>query len=448
MESAAKVFQITKQTLPNSLEAERAVIGGVLMDGAAIEKVLEVLSPDGSEFYHPIHIKIFTAMTQMHANTEPVDVVTLNDKLKDADLQAVGGISYIVELFELTPTAANIRYYARIVKEKAVRRWLIAQSNEVIRSAYSDDNIEEVIENAQRSFVTSGFVSKNAFSDIKSLSIDTYNELETLYTGAYSHSGLVTGFRDLDNALGGLQKGDLIILAGRPSMGKSSLSCQIATYLAQEGARVGYFSIEVGARQLIKNIVAVQGRISTERFRDGSFTNSEWDEVRKVFGEIAGTSFLIDDTSRTSNEIVRQARRMYADGGLDIIFIDHLQELRNRTRHENRNLEVDAICSDLKALAKELDIPVVLVSQLSRAVEARGGDCRPRLSDLRDSGSIEQKADVVMFVYREDYYREHIDKSGVAEIIIAKHRNGPTGTVKLKWVEEQIRFTNLILRLS
>ncbi len=433
-------------TLPQSPEAEKCVLGGVLLEGTAIEKVLEILAPDGSDFYHSPHRHIFKAMVSMYKKQEPIDFVILVSRFEGTEeLYSVGGPAYLAELVEFTPTAANIVYYARTVKEKTIRRWLITQANEVIEGAYSEGTeISELIETAQKRFTAAELIGRKAFVNIDVLIRETYDEFEKLRDTARPFRGLSTGFDDLDVALGGIQKTDLLIVAGRPSMGKSSLCCQIATNLARDGKKVGYFSIEVGSRQFVRNILAAQARIETSRFRNVSFRPEEWNEITRVGADLLDTKFLIDDRSRTSQEIVRQVRRMYAEGGVDIVFVDHLQEVRSSSKSERRDLEVDMICGDLKALAKELDIPVVVVSQLSRKVEDRGGDCRPRLSDLRDSGSIEQKADVVMFVYREEYYKGQASKEpGVAEIIIAKHRNGPTGSIKLKWFEQHIRFDDL-----
>lgn len=430
--------------IPNNLEAERCVLAGMMLDPAAILKVLDTLSADGNEFYHPAHKRIFKSMTALHEKGKPVDVITVLDALSGTDtLSTLGGPSYLAVMTEALPTTANIGYYAKAVKEKALRRRVIVEAQELAQEAFEEGSIttDELIESAQKRFIGLDTGEKKPFHPIRRLLKEGFDEFERLHREKGSITGLKTGFHTLDFILGGLQKTDLIIIAGRPSMGKSSLCCQIATEMAKEGKRVGYFSIEVGRGQVIKNIFAAQGEINTIRFRGGDFTEEEWGGVSRTMNELIETTFSIDDQSRTSQDVVRQARRMKLEHGLDIVFIDHIQEMREKGRHENRNQEVDLIASALKALAKELDIPVVVVAQLSRKVEDRGGDFKPRLSDLRDSGSLEQKADVIMFVYREDYYfKEASEHPEEAQVMIAKHRNGATGDVKFRWKKEYVRF--------
>lgn len=431
--------------LPNSYQAEQCVLAGMMMEPQALEKVLGILSPDGSELYNPVHREIFRGIMALHSNGNPVDVVTLADRFQGSDaLKPVGGLSYLGELSETLPTTANIAYYARTVREKAQRREVIIRAQDLLEEAYEDTPTDELIETAQKAFTTIGVEHTKPYYTIKQIIKEGYEELERVYQKDGQITGVTTGFGTLDLILGGLQKTDLIIIAGRPSMGKSSLCCQVATNIAIDGKKVGYFSIEVGGRQVIKNILACQSMIETTKFRNGKFEDGEWGKINSTIGSLYETTFSIDDQSRTTQDVVRQARRMYAEHGLDILFIDHIQEMREKGRHESRNQEVDAIAGNLKALAKELNIPVVVVAQLSRKVEDRGGDFMPRLSDLRDSGSLEQKADVIMFVYREEYYKkENAEKPGVAKVIIAKHRNGSLGEVELKWHKEYVRFDEL-----
>lgn len=429
--------------LPHSLEAEQCVLAGMVLDPEALKKVVAILSVE--DFYHPCHKKIFQGIVFLHDKKNPVDIVTIAHLFKNTDhLEGVGGLSYFAIMTETLPTTANIGYYAKIVKDKALRREVITRAQTLTEEAYMEESIDDLIESAQKKFTTIALPQSKPYYTIKELLKEGFEELEYLNKHEGEITGMHTGFGPLDFITGGFQKTDLIIVAGRPSMGKSSLCCQVATNMAQEGKKVGYFSIEVGKSQVIKNIFACQSRISTNKLRSGSFEDGDWGKITKTFGALYETTFSLDDMSRSSQDIIRQARRMYAEHGLDIVFIDHIQEMKEKGRFENRNNEIDAIGSNLKELAKELSIPVVVVAQLSRKVEDRGGDFKPRLSDIRDSGSLEQKADLIMFVYREEYYqKEKSQKQGIAEIIIAKHRNGALGDIELKWQKEWVRFDEI-----
>lgn len=429
--------------LPNSIENERSVLAGMMLDPEAIGKVLNIL--DAPDFFHAHHKQIFKTIVGMHNRGEAVDAVTVLGAFQGTEyLKGVGGVGYFVDMVETLPTAANISFYAKKVKELALRRAVISNAHELLAEAYEELEVEALIDSAQKRFTRLEMPGNKQYSTIHQLLEEGFREVDHLHNNEGEITGLPTGFIDLDGVLGGLQKTDLVIIAGRPSMGKSSLCCQIATNLALGKKRVGYFSIEVANRQVIKNIFACQGRIDTTKLRQGGFESTDWESLTSVFERMKPTTFSIDDMSRTTQDIIRQARRMYAEHGLDIIFVDHIQELREKGRHENRNQEVDMIAGNLKMLAKELNIPVVVVAQLSRKVEDRGGDFKPRLSDLRDSGSLEQKADLIMFVYREEYYlKEKAEKKGTAEVIIAKHRNGPLGAVELRWDKQSIRFDSI-----
>ena len=443
--SASTAERQVIKILPHSKEAEQSVLGAILYEPAAFHKVEDILNPDGTEFYMPAHRLIFQIMAGLVAKHEPIDIVTVSTRLHGAvQMDSVGGIGYVVDLVEATPTAANIAYYARIVRDKALRRRVITGAQELIDEALQDLTVEELIESAQKRFTAIDTHRARGFYSIRQLLKEGFDEIEALQKNKGAISGLSSGLPSLDYILGGFQNTDLALIAGRPSMGKSSLCCQIATNLAIDGKRVGYFSIEVGNRQVIKNIMACQSQIETTRFRHGDFKETEWARLSDTIGSLYDRTFSIDDFSRSSIDIMRQARRMYAEHGLDIIFIDHIHEMREKGRQESRNQEIDIIAGNLKELAKELNIPVVVVAQLSRDVEKRGGDCKPRLSDLRDSGTLEQKADVIMFVYREEYYlKEKAEKKGIAEVSIEKHRNGPLGTAEFVWRKEYIRFDEL-----
>ena len=431
--------------LPKNYEAEHSVLAAMIIDREAIPKILDILLPDGSDFDHPAHREIFEKIMTFVTRNIPVDIILLTDTFKGSDcLDSVGGVSYLSYICEALPTTANIEYYARLVKDKAIRRKIISLSSDLITEAYEDNTLEEIIDLAQKQFIALDSVGrKQSYYDIQYLLKKGYEELEALKQSG-KVSGLLTGFGAVDYILGGLQKSDFILIAGRPSIGKSSFCCQMATNIALAGKKVGYFSIETGQRQVIKNILATQSIIETTKFRDASFTDHEWDKITKTISAMYETTFFLDDQIRTSADIVRQSRRMYAEKGLDIIFVDHIQEIHEGDKHENRNAEVNGITRNLKRLGRDLDIPVVCVAQLSRKVEDRGGDCRPKLSDLRDSGSLEEKADIIMFVYRDEYYKkEKSEKQNIAEIIIDKHRNGATATAELFWNKKFVRFDAL-----
>ena len=439
--------QLKHRVPPSSREYEQCVLAAMILDPEALLKVLNILNLDGSDFYHATHKTIFKGILALHDKHEPIDPVTVVGLFEGTDtLSSMGGGSYIAVLIENLATTANVNYYARKVKEYSLRRAVINHAQELMEEAFEDVEAIELIESAQKRFTTIALPGSRTYTPMRILLKEGFEEVEAINENKGRITGLTTGFYSLDRILGGFQKTDLIILAGRPSMGKSSLCCQIATNMAIEDKKVGYFSIEVGQGQVIKNIFASQSRIDTAKFRTGGFGEKEWGKLTNVVNDLYPVTFSIDDHSYTTQDIVRQARRMYAEHGLDIIFVDHIQELREKGRHENRNQEVDLIASKLKGLAKELNIPVVAVAQLSRKVEDRGGDFIPRLSDLRDSGSLEQKADVIIFVYRAEYYFKddaQKAKEGEAKIIIAKHRNGCIGDVELMWHKEYIRFDEL-----
>jgi replicative DNA helicase len=438
----------SRRVPPHSLEAEQCVLGAILLEKDVINKVLELLSPDGSDFYHVSHGAIFKGMVAMHEKAAPIDIVAIAEMFKDSDaLNPVGGVSYIGVISESTPTAANVRYYAKLVKEHSVRRWAISRATDLITDAYNTGNkIEDMLECAQRDFNKAPLISAGIYTPIQALLTCVMEKLEKLSKKGVM-SGISTGFPELDYLLGGLQPTDLILLAGRPSMGKSSLCCQIATYTAKNEEKVAYFTPEIADEQVVRNILACQGNIDTTKFRRGNFVEEEWNRLGKTVGTMYETNFLIDDISRSSREIAIQSRKIKAEHGLDVIFIDHLQEMTEWGRESrtfgSRAEEVACMLSNLKALAKELYVPVVLVCQLSRKLEERGNN-KPRLSDLKESGAGEEKADVVVFIYRDDYYKgDKSKRQGLADIIVAKQRNGPTGDFELKWQEEWLRFENL-----
>jgi replicative DNA helicase len=429
---------------PNNRHAEQSVLGGILIDENAIDKVLDVLSADGRAFYIPAHRVLFTIMVSLSKKRVPIDALTVMDAVSGDALDSVGGGSYVVELMEMTPTASNVEHYAFMVKEDSLRRHIISQARDLIgRAQERKEKAEDIITSAQQGFIKSDQLVKQEYFEIKSLLNAVYDDIDG---NKGQRTGLETGLTSLDNKLGGFQKTDLVLIAGRPSMGKTALAVQIATHIAKQGHRVGFFSIEVGKIQLIKNIYANQAKINTNAFRDRTITDEESSRIVIFNNSTQDLSFRIDDRSRSSLDISRQARKMMVDGGLDIIFIDHLQLMRENIKGLSRNNELEIITGNLKALAKELNIPIVGLSQLSRNVEHRGGDCKPVMSDLRESGAIEQDADVVMFVYREEYYNKEKTKEerrNIAEIQIGKNRNGALGSSDFRWTPQFVRFDNL-----
>ncbi len=428
--------------LPYNQEAEQSVLGSILMDNSSIDRALDILSPDGRAFHSKAHQVLFSTFCDLYHRRKPIDIITVSDVVDEKDLKPVGGLGYIGVLTEITPSATNIEYYAGIVRDKSIRRHLIHQAKSLIDNAYSvNHTADELINLAQQGFIRSNHMVSQTYSEASDLLKDVEADFERRKG---SPTGITTGLSVLDSVLGGFQDTDLILIAGRPSMGKTALSVQIALNIAFQGKRVGIFSIEVGRKQLVKNMCANQTKIDTTRFRDGKLEDTDYAKMTTFGNHIYNSSIRIDDSSRSSINICRQARKMKVDGGLDIIFIDHLQLMRENVRGISRNQELEIISGNLKALAIELEIPVVAVSQLSRAVETRGGDHRPMLSDLRESGALEQDADVIMFVFRDEYYTKHESKKpSIAEVMVEKHRNGATGSVDLRWTAEYIRFDNL-----
>ena len=430
---------------PHSVEAEQAVLGAILLDKDVFNKVLKYLSVDGSDFYMPVHRTLFQRMHEVHAKDMPIDLITLSDSIKDtAFLDSKGGISYVAELVEAVPTVVNVMYYAGVVKKKSVRRYIISLAADMTMAAYEAGDESEIIENAQKSLSQTAVSTIKPFTHISETVKTVFDDLEKLSKSDQSMSGMATGFTDLDKRLGGFQNTDLIVLAARPSMGKTALSMQIASYQAlYENKKVGIFSIEVGKKQLLKNIFACQSQINTDKFRTASFNSEEWNQLSATAGELVSTNVYIDEMSRSVMSIVRQSRAMKLEHGLDIVYIDHLQLLNSGGRKENRALEVGQITGQLKNLAKELEIPVVLVSQLNRGLVSRE-DKKPNMADLKESGAIEQDADVILFIHRDEYFNGNASaEKGQADIIIAKQRNGVTGAIKFKWNAECLRFETL-----
>jgi replicative DNA helicase len=435
---------------PHNLDAEASVLGSVLLDSEVLDRLEGLLSADA--FYKEAHRKIWEAMVALRARHDPVDLVTLSEELRQGgELENVGGLSYLVGLSEHTPTAAYADYYGRIVAEKWILRKLIAAAGEAMRMAYDEEgSLEEILDKAGRKVLevsTQG--ARSDFRSMKELVHETFERIQLLYENKGQVDGVRTGFRELDSMIGGLTNGSLNIIAARPSMGKTSFALTIAQNVALrgEGAGVAIFSLEMPAVQLVTRMLCSEARIDMNRLRQGQLTDRDFSRLVDVAGRISEAAILIDDTSDlTLMELRARARRLHAQHKLSLIVIDYLQLMSGpgggKNGGENRQQEIAQISRGLKGLARELNVPVIALSQLSRAVESRPNK-RPMLSDLRESGSIEQDADLVMFIYRDEYYNPHSDKAGIAEIIVGKQRNGPTGVVELQFHAQHVRFNDL-----
>ncbi len=433
---------------PHNLEAEMSVLGSVLVDSSVLERLEGLISAES--FYKASHQKIWRAMEALAASGEPVDLVTLSEALRrEGVLDEVGGLAYLVGLSEQTPTAAYAEHYARIVAEKAVLRRLIAAAGEVMKLAYDEaGSVEEILDEAGRKILevqTDGH--RREFSEMRDLVHETFEHINELYEHQGMPSGVRTGFKELDQMVGGLEPGSLNIIAARPSMGKTAFALTIAQHVAlKDGVPVGIFSLEMPAVQLVTRMITAEARIDMNRLRQGQLSERDFQRIVDVAGRLAEAPIYVDDTPDLSLlELRARARRLRTQHKLGLIIVDYLQLMSGAAgsgKSENRQQEIAAISRGLKGLARELEVPVVALSQLSRAVEGRPNK-RPMLSDLRESGSIEQDADLVLFIYRDEYYNPHSDKAGIAEIIIGKQRNGPTGTVELQFHAAHVRFNDL-----
>jgi replicative DNA helicase len=436
-----------EKALPNNLEAERSILGAVLLEDTALLTVFETIK--SQDFYLEGHRKIFEKMLHLMNNSRPIDLVTLKDELqKSNDLESVGGAAYLASLTDGLPRAINIEYYAQIVKEKSTLRRLIHISNETMTRSYQDeDSAEEILHHVEKAvFDIASQQFHSSFSPITPIVDEVYKHIEELFNKKAPVTGLETGFADLDRMTAGLHPSDLIIVAARPGLGKTSLCLNIAEHLAiRKEKSVGIFSLEMSKEQLVKRLLCSEARIDAHRINTGFLNKEDWNRLSRASGDLSGTKIFIDDTaSITIPELRSKSRRLSLEHGLDLLIVDYLQLMSGSgVRYENRTQEISQISRGLKGIAKELNLPVIAVSQLSRAVEARRGDHRPQLSDLRESGSIEQDADVVMFIYREDMLNPTEENTGQAELIIGKQRNGPTGTIQLAFSRQFTRFDSL-----
>ena len=451
---------IVERVPPQSLDAEQATLGAMLMERDAIARVVDVIDPE--DFYSPQHTMLYRAMIDLFNDSEPVDVVTLQARLQDrGQLEEIGGTPYLAALQDAAPTAAAISHYAKIVREKSTLRALNKAADTIrglVQSA-GDEDVENVVDHCEQEIFSVGERTiAPAFTPIRDLLGETYDRIDEMQQSHRPGTGLLTGYDDLDGYLSGLQPSDLIVIAARPSMGKTALALNIACYVAKtEDKTVALFSLEMAKEQLALRLLCSEAGVNQQSVRQGYIERGDMDRIAIGASDLYKAPIYLDDTpTMTALQIRGKARRLRAERGLDLIVVDYLQLVSGYGRFENRNQEISQVARSLKALARELRVPVLALSQLSRAVEARGHPRRPLLSDLRESGSIEQEADVVAFIYRPTYYGpEELRAAGyletdrnIAELIIAKQRNGPTGTVRLAWIVELVRFESLEERFS
>jgi replicative DNA helicase len=437
---------------PQNLEAEQAVLGAIFLEPSTLTTASEVLAPE--DFYRGAHQRIFEAMIKLNDKGEAVDLITVTEELSSANiLEDVGGMGYLTELADSVPTAANIEYYAKIVEEKSILRRLIRTATAIAQDGFTrEDEVETLLSEAEKSILEVSQKKKaGAFHHIKDVLVRTFDNIETLHNRAGDVTGVATGFAELDKITAGFQRNDLIIVGARPSMGKTAFALNIAQNVATKtGENVAIFSLEMGAEQLVMRMLCAEGNIDAQRLRTGSLTDEDWGKLIMAMGSLSNAGIFIDDTPGVKiQDIQAKCRRLKQEqGGLGMVMIDYLQLILGSGKNpDNRQQEVSEISRSLKGLARELQVPIIALSQLSRGVEQRQ-DKRPMMSDIRESGSIEQDADIVAFLYRDDYYDKESENKNIIEIIIAKQRNGPTGTVSLAFIKEYNKFVNLERRFD
>ncbi len=432
---------------PQNIEAEQSILGSILLDNQALNNVLEILSV--KDFYNEAHRRIFAATIELSDRNEPCDLITLTNILKNnKQLDAVGGMAYLASLVDNVPSAANAAYYAKIVKEKAILRMLIGTATEILKNSYDTSaEIDQVLDKAEHAiFEISENKIRPAFFPIKDIIKDNFKTIERLYERKSLITGVPTGFEKIDELTSGLQKSELIIIAGRPSMGKTAFALNIASHAAVEmGLPVAIFSLEMAKEQLAMRMLASEAKVDSHRLRQGRLGETDWPKLTIAAGRLSDAPIFIDDKPAIMVlEMKAKARRLKAESGLELIVLDYLQLMRGGGNRDSREQEISEISRSLKALAKELNVPVIALSQLNRKVEDRTNR-RPQMADLRESGAIEQDADLIAFIYRDELYNKSEDnpEKGMAEIIIGKQRNGPVGTVKLAFLEKYTSFENL-----
>jgi len=438
----------TERTLPHNLDAERSVLGAILVNSEALDLASEVINPN--DFFRDAHRRIFECMSALHERSQAIDFIILKEELqRSGELDEIGGPAYLASLADGVPRATNVEYYAKIVKEKSTLRNLIFAANKILTNAYEASQESDLILDEAESaiFGVADERLRVGFVPMRELVKETFPKIEALFEQKRLITGVPTGFADLDGMTRGFQNGELIIIAARPSMGKTSLALNVSQYVAlQPNMAVGFFSLEMAKESLFLRLLTAEAQIDSHELMSGNIKKKDYGRISQAIETLSAMRLFVDDTANIGvMEMRAKARRLQAEHGLSLLVIDYIQLMTGRGRFENRTLELASISRSLKGLAKELNIPIVVLSQLSRAPEARS-DRRPQLSDLRESGALEQDADVVALIFREDAYKKNLDKqdesSGIAELILAKQRNGPTGTVKLVFLDKQTRFAN------
>jgi len=434
---------------PQNLEAEESILGGLLVDPESINKIVDLINAE--DFYKDAHGKIYNAMIGLYEKNEPIDIVTVSSSARDKGiLDKIGGVTYLNTLVDLMPSAANITQYAKMVREKALLRNLINVATEIVEKGFDlDVNVDGYIDDAEKMiFQVSERKFRPSFYSVKDIVMDNVKTIERLYEKKQTVTGVPTGFTELDKMTSGFQPSDLIVIAGRPSMGKTALSMNIAQYVAtmRDGAvPVGIFSMEMSKEQIVTRLLSSESEVDHSKLRTGTLSSSEWPKLAQAAGKLSEALIFIDDSpSMNVLDLRARARRLKKEHGLGLVVVDYLQLMKGRAAvTDKREQEIAEISRFLKSLAKELHIPVIAISQLNRMVEQRE-DKRPRLADLRESGAIEQDADVIMFIYRDEVYNKDKEgNKGIAEIVIGKQRNGPTGTVELAFLDKTATFKNL-----
>lgn len=437
--------QLIKRIMPNSLEAEQSVIGSMIMDKEAIVTAMEILIKE--DFYHQQYGVLFDAMIELYSTGQPVDLVTLQNKLKEKDVpKEISSLEFVRDLVTAVPTSANIKYYANIVKENSMKRKLIRVMEDIENECYAGkEPLDSVMDKTEHDvFALLSSRTGGEYVPIRTVVMNALEKIEKASKQSGTVTGIPTGFIDLDYRTAGLQPSDLILVAARPSMGKTAFVLNLAQHVAfHENMCTAIFSLEMSKEQLVNRLFSLESRVDAQALRTGNLSDADWEKLIEGAGIIGNSELIIDDTPGISiSEMRSKCRKYKLEHDLKLVIIDYLQLMSGSGRSESRQQEISEISRSLKALARELSVPVIALSQLSRAVEQRP-DHRPMLSDLRESGAIEQDADVVMFIYRDDYYNKDTELKGISEIIIAKQRNGPIGTVNLAWLPEYTKFANL-----
>lgn len=442
---------LADRTPPQNIEAEQAVLGAIFIADQALVAATDRLIAE--DFYRAAHQRIFTVMLDLSAKGEPVDIVTVTSELQTKKwLEEVGGVSYLSDLANAVPTAANASYYSQIVEEKSLLRRLIRVATNIASEGYAaDEDVDSILNDAEKSILEVAHKKNSGeFVEIKDVLVEAFDKIEMLQHSAGDVTGIPTGFTELDRITAGFQKNDLIIVAARPSVGKTAFALNMSQNIATKtDENVAIFSLEMGADQLVMRMLCAEGNIDAQRLRTGKLEDEDWQRLTMAMGSLSKAGIYIDDTPGIKvKEIRSKCRKLKQDRGLGMIMIDYMQLIQGDARSgEGRQQEVSEISRELKGLARELEVPVIALSQLSRGVESRQ-DKRPMMSDIRESGSIEQDADVIAFLYRDDYYDQESEAKDIIEIIIAKQRNGPVGTVELAFVKEYNKFVNLERRFD